>query len=493
MSTATLPRRRNVAAVLAEPYAISYDRLSRVRSSENAPEVAVGNIRQDEDNVAAAVAYGGVRERFTDKGSASRFRTKERDDFPRLLAEIRTGRPTHVLIWVLDRIIRDDKDRVELIDACRANGVLIVQSGTGTVIDPNDPDSVFLATILGAVAVLEIEKMSKRILRFKEARREAGMPPGGWRWFGYEDGNMTPHESEAAVFRDLVGRFLGGEALHALARSLTDAGVTTANGAQWTGPNLRQTLIHPRYAGLLVHKGEVVGPGAWAPLIDEATHESVKQKLNNPDRRTNKGSNARKYLLTGLGVCATCGAVLRGRILHEETVVADERYGDRAYACATNRHVHKSMRYVDSVVEALIVERLKNSDMTGALVDNSAADEARALREDRDAVQASIAELDDELEAGELTAKAYARATTRLEKKLDELDELVTAASARATAPVAILDGMVGEHAQAAWDAADLGRRRELVKLLTTRVALRGGGRGGKRRFDPRCVEVDWR
>jgi hypothetical protein len=204
------------------------------------------------------------------------------------------------------------------------------------------------------------------------------------------------------------------------------------------------------------------------------------------------GSNARKYLLTGLGVCATCGAVLRGRILHEGTAVSDPEYGDRAYACETNKHVHRSMAYVDRVVEALIVERLTNSDMTGALVDDTARDEARALADDRDALQASIAELDDLLGSGELTPKAYARSSKRLEESLDDVNERYAAASARASAPVAILDGMVGDNAQQAWDDADLGRRRALIGLLTTRVALRGGATGGAR-FDPRYVEVDWR
>ena len=97
------------------------------------------------------------------------------------------------------------------------------------------------------------------------------------------------------------------------------------------------------------------------------------------------------------------------------------------------------------------------------------------------------------LDDGELSPKAYARSTARLEAKLDAIDAALAAANVRASAPVAILDGMVGEHAQQAWDDADLGRRRALIGLLTTRVALRGGGRGGVARFDPRCVEVEWR
>lgn len=491
MSTATLTRPARTsrrAAPVREPYAVGYDRLSRFRTSEHAPEIAIGTDRQHADNVAGAAPFGGLRERFTEHGSASRFRTRERDRWLALLDAIRSGRVTHVVVWVLDRIIREDEDRVALIKACRESGAVIVQSGTGTIVDPDDPDSVFLATILGAVAVLEIEKMSKRIRRFKEAQALAGMPHGGRRWFGYQQGNMVPDEVEAAIFRDLVGRLLHGEALYSLAASLTAAGVPTVAGGKWTGPNLRAMLANPRYAGRRIHKGVDVGPGAWEALIDEATHESVARRLGDPARRASTTSNARRYLLAGLAVCAACGRPLRGRPLHGSTHKGPH-YGARAYTCASGRHVHRSVEYVDAVVEALVVERLSRSDMSGALVDDDALDEARALSGDRDAVRARLDALADDYADGALSTSAYSKASARLEVKLEELDERIAVASERAKTPVAILEGMTGDRAREAWDAANLGRRRAIIGLLFTRVALRGG-RGP---FRAENVEVDWR
>lgn len=484
MSTATLTR---------APYGVGYDRLSRFRPREGAPEIAVGTDRQNADNAAAADERGvPIRARFSDRGrSASRFRTSERPEWLALLDEIRSGVVTHLFVWVLDRIIRDDEDRVALIKACREGGAVIVQSGTGTVVDPDDPDSVFLATVMGAVAVLEIEKMSKRIRRFKQEQAEAGLPHGGRRWFGYQAGNMIPDPVEASIYRDLVGRLLGGEALHSLAASLTAAGVPTVAGGKWTGPNLRRLLANPRYAGRRIHKGEDIGAGAWEPLIDEATLASVARRLGDPARRTTTG-NARVYLLAGLGVCATCGVQLRGRPLHGSTHKGDD-YGDRAYSCKSGRHVHRSVALVDAVVEALVIERLSRVDMSGVLTDDADADEARALSVDRDAVRARLDALADDYADGVLSGAAYAKATSRVEAKLADLDERISVASDNARKPVAILNGMTGEGARAAWANADLGRRRALVGLLFARVALRGGGRGGRGGFTPECVEVEWR
>jgi hypothetical protein len=237
------------------------------------------------------------------------------------------------------------------------------------------------------------------------------------------------------------------------------------------------------------HDGEIVGRGAWPQIIDEATHESITRKLGNPARKTSTG-NARVYLLAGLGVCAECGAALRGRPLHSSTSTkAGGDYGARAYACSTGRHVHRSVEYVDAVVEALVVERLSRRDLATALVDDDAADEARALSDDRDAARARLDALADDYADGNLSAAAYGKATARIEANVAELDARIGQASDRATSPGAVLDGMTGEGAQAAWDAADLGRRRALVGLLFARVALRGG-RGP---FRVECVEVEWR
>jgi DNA invertase Pin-like site-specific DNA recombinase len=511
MSAPTLTRPARTsrrAAPAVEAYAVSYDRLSRFRREEYTPEITVGNDRQHEDNAEyAARELGGIRERFTETGSASRFRTSERKRWLALLDEIRSGRVTHVLVWVLDRIIRDDADRAALIKACRESGAVIVQSGSGTVIDPDDPDSVFLATILGAVAVLEIEKMSKRIRRFKEARRDAGLPHGGKRWFGYLDAegdrarNMQADPVEAKIYRDLVGRFLGGETLHSLAKWLDANDVPTIAGGKWTAPAVRLILLNKRYAGLVVHKGEVVGPGQWEALTDEETVDAVRRKLLDPERRTNRGNNARVYLLAGLGACAECGADLRGRPLHGSTKTkAGGAYGGRAYACATGRHVHRSVELVDRVVERLVIDRLAMVDMSGALVDDTVEDDARAVREALRQIDVTLDEHDEDRANGTITRERYLALVAKLDKRRAKLEAELGEHADRVIKPLAVLDGFVldddaaslderREHARAAWEGAELGRRRALVDLLFTRVALRGG-RGP---FRPEQVEVEVR
>lgn len=494
MSTATATRpsraRQGAARAARAPYAVGYDRLSRFRSDESAHEITCANDRQHNDNTAAALArdLGPIRQRFTDKGiSASRFSTRERADWLALLDEVRSGRVTHVMIWVLDRIIRTDEDRVALLAACREGGAVIVQSGTGTVVDPNDPDSVFLATVLGAVAELEVAKMSMRHRRAKDEHAKSGVPSGGRRRFGYLDGNMHAHPVEAPIVREIAARILSGATLGSIARWLNDEGIPTASGlvGQWRIITIRAMMLKPSLAGLRVHRGEIVGRAAWDAILDETTFDAVVHILTRPERKAPGHSTARRYLLSGFAECSTCGAPLRGRPNHRGA----EGY---AYTCTTGRHTYRAGEPVDEVVEALVVERLSRLDASGALVDDGAADEARALAEDRRAVAGRLDALADDYADGVLSSEAYARAVARIEARLVDLDRAVGEASTRARQPLAVLDGMTGSAALAAWEGADLARRRALVELLFERVALVGASVGG-REFRPEHVVVEWR
>jgi hypothetical protein len=60
-----------------------------------------------------------------------------------------------------------------------------------------------------------------------------------------------------------------------------------------------------------------------------------------------------------------------------------------------------------------------------------------------------------------------------------------------ASAPVAVLDGMTGPGARAAWEGADLGRRRAIIDTLAE-VRLRGAATR-RAPFQSSDVELVWK
>jgi len=300
-----------------------------------------------------------------------------------------------------------------------------------------------------------------------------------------------------------VTRFLAGESLYRLAQWLTEEGVLPASAAdardrgetftaKWTGPNLRHLLKAPHLAGIRVHKGTQY-PGAWEAIIPVETHHHVVAMLADPKRRTNgTGSNARVYLLAGLMVCDECGLPVRG-------APATKRRIAPAYRCPTGRHVHRPVELVDNMVEEAMVERLSRYDANGLLVNDEATAELARLTEARARMEDEYRDLGDLFTSGELSARAYAMATTRLEDDMTACDAAIRLAAAEVDQSSRVLDGAMGEAARLAWygDGTEanpgwsLARKRAIIADLAE-VRLRGGRRG-THSYRPEDVVINFR
>jgi site-specific DNA recombinase len=260
---------------------------------------------------------------------------------------------------------------------------------------------------------------------------------------------------------------------------------------RWTGPNLRTMILRPHLAALRVHgtnadgSPKVIGDAAWPAILTKADHESLKHLLADPKRRTST-TNARRYLLAGLATCAQCGEVLRGKTRGK----ADQR---TIYTCATGRHVHRDTTDVDDLVQARIIARLEQTDASGALVDNTAADLVAAMTE-----RLEVLRTDRKAKAKELAGKGIDSDTMAdiLEGYAENIAEVTAdleAAREGARRPEVALEGLTGSGAAQAWADASLGRKRAVMAYLTTRISLRGAEHGRRRFIQADDVAVEFR
>src|SRR4051812_449939 len=143
---------------------LAYERISRFRVNRDGVDAeVVRNIaRQGIDNDACSMTMWGLsipeEDHYTDDDrSASQFATKVRERWLELLARIRRGEATHVLVWLFDRAFRTTEAAEELLDACRAGGAHIVQTaGSPVVVDPHNPDDIFRMKLAGLLAEYEV-------------------------------------------------------------------------------------------------------------------------------------------------------------------------------------------------------------------------------------------------------------------------------------------------------------------------------------------------
>lgn len=462
---------------------------ARISSDEEGRGLGVA--RQVADCEAEADRRGWtVVERYVDN-DVSATRSKVRPQYEQMLKDIRGQRITGLIVWDVDRLTRTPRELEDVIDL--ADRYALNLANIGGEIDLATPQGRMTARIKGSVARMETEQMSRRIRRKFDERAEAGLPHS-FAAYGYrrvieydERGHRTGSRDEldpeqAAIVREMARRVLAGESIRSVVADLNTRGITTARGGKWSATQVRQILLRERNAGLRRHRGQIIGEGRWPAIYDQDTHDRLMALLNDPNRRTQKGS-ARKHLLTGLAICGRCGTpmvVNVGRIVTTKT--GGTKRQPAAYWCPGCTRVKRKETSVDEVVEMTIVARLSRPDALAALAMGDPAESQRAADE-ADALEARLNLAADQYAEGAITGEQLKRISGRLRPKLAEARAL--AARSR---PSDGLASVVGPDAAARWADAPLDVKRQIIEMLCT-ITIMPSGPG--KPFDPDLVVIE--
>lgn len=414
--------------------------------------------------------------RDNDKSATS---GKERPDFERLLRDIDAGRVTAVVVFHLDRLTRTIRDLTRVIEAGKTKRVNIA-CVHGVSLDLGDPTGVAVATILTAIAAMEVQHKGTRQKAANRQRATAGKAFWTRRPFGYdrnEHGVFTVGP-EADLIRTGAAAVLAGSTIAAVARDWNAAGHPTTAGGPWGVTQVRRLLLNPRYAGKRLYNGEEMEAGGmWQPILDEATQRSLEEKLTDPRRKTAPDDLNSKYLLSGICLCGKCGKKMFASPMKskgKEWMV---------YRCFGGYCLSRRLDLVDAVVNAVMVGRLSSPDAAKLFssTDDSAALRAKAtdLRDRRDALASMLAD-------GLLSAAAVREQAGRISAELHGVENSLAALDTLNPAAAII----AADDVSAAWETQPLGIRRQIIRALAD-VTLLPAGKGT--RFTPEQVKIEWR
>src|SRR6266508_1626123 len=413
-------------------------------------------------------------------------RYKERPRYRDLLTAIRAGQVDAVLATETERLHRDSRELLDYIDACQPYDVPTYTVRAGNL-DLSTSSGRMVAKILAAKAEHEVEVMKDRMRAARLHKVGRGEWVGGRRPFGYE----------ADALGWAAGQVLAGVSLNATVAKLNERGSTTSTGRPWTPTELRRVLVRPRNAGLMVHRGQVVGRAEWPAILDEDTWRGLCAVLGDPARRTNT-TTARQWLLSGLARCgapvedAICGSPVR-------SFSAGGRSRGRqlkpTYTCRTGKHVVRDAAALDEFVEAVIVERLSRPDAADLLAPDQTGDVA-ALHARDAALRARLDELGRLYGEGVIDAAQLAKGSAAIRTQREQITAQLTAAS-RGSVLAGVADA--ADPAKV-WAGLDLSRKRAIIDVLVDVVILpaahkgrRAGWRAGETYFDPASVAITWK
>jgi site-specific DNA recombinase len=444
---------------------------------------ALGVARQVEDCKRLAAELGWeVAEVYVDN-DVSAYSGKKRPAYERMVADLRDGYRDGVVVYHLDRLTRrpiELEQFLEVLTEAKVTNLRFVASGG---MDVGTGDGLLVARMLAAVAAAESETKSRRVRRKMDEVAAAGRPHGGAPAFGFERDKVTHNPAQAETIRRIADRYIAGESWRSIAQWLDDEGVRTVAGGPWTTTTLRSLLKSGRIAGLREHRGEVIGPAVWEPIITIEQREKILARM--ADAATNRRRTPRRYLLSGMLRCGRCG----------NRLYSSPRKNRRRYVCLSGPdhggcgHLTIVAPPVEELVTAAVLYRLDTPELAQALEGRTAEDtEAAALAEILAADQAQLDELAKLYADKAIGVREWMAARGPIEDRINDTRRRI----ARLTRTDA-LAGFVGNGSdlKAAWSDLNLTRQAAIVKTIVDHVVIAPGTKGANE-VDPGRVEIVW-
>jgi site-specific DNA recombinase len=277
-----------------------------VRISQDREGLEAGVTRQEEDCRALAKRNGWEIVEVYSDNDLSAYSKKPRPAWKKLLKDIEAGKVNAVLAYSSSRLYRHTRDLLPLLDLAQSKGTEISTVASGEI-DFSTADGRMVAKIKADVDQAEAERNSERTVRAKKQNRIDGKWLGGGRRpYGYrlvrqegQPNRQEIDEVEAKAIRDIAHRIIGGDGLNRVTVELNERGTETSGGNRWRPAHVKRLLLRDL-------------PPAFPPILKDDERRILKARLANMATKKGRPTGARRYVLTGLVFCSSCGTKMVG-------------------------------------------------------------------------------------------------------------------------------------------------------------------------------------
>lgn len=456
--------------------AVIYARQSLDREGEG---VAVARQLEDCRRLAELKELPIAREYVDNDRSATK---GIRPQFQELVAAVADGTVDTIVCWHTDRLYRRVTDLIRLVEQAKTRDLRIFTVRSGDL-DLTTPAGRMVAGMLGQASQYEVEHKGERQRAANLERARKGERHFATRPYGYErvNGEIRIIESEAAVLREAVTRYIAGESWYAIAADFRARGIVGMSGRPFSYQNLRLRAMNPALAGVRTYLGDVVTEeGNWPAIIDRVTWERFTTALAVRSQR--QGWDKRiKYLGSGIYRCGKCGGPMK--------VTLDYNHGRAdhppVYQCA-NLDVRRRLDRVDGVVEGAVLGRLSQPDVLHAL---SPSEDVSALAAESQDIRARIEGLAALYADGTLSQASVRDETAKLRDRLEDVQSRIAGAEGGSVISALVASDDIRRY----WreDMGILAKRRVIEALVD--VTIHPTRRGGRNAFRPEDVSVEWK
>lgn len=332
--------------------------------------------REDLINYAKYALNIDKYEIFEDAGYSAK--NTDRPAFQQMMARLRTGEFSHLVVWKIDRISRNLLDFAEMYAEIKKLGITFVSKNEQ--FDTSNAMGEAMLKIILVFAELERNMTSERVTAVMLARASNGQWNGGKVPYGYdydkETGTFSINEAEASVINMIYDTYERVQSLLAVARTLNEKGILPRSGTPWNPTTISTMLKNPFYTGayrynyhdesksggntsnkFLKPKDDWILVQDHHPAIIPAERQERVCAILEDNRRSNKRSSktyVRKntHIFAGVLYCGYCGSQMQSTVDRERA----DGYRPSIYACSRKRRFDDcENKYISDVVVAPFV------------------------------------------------------------------------------------------------------------------------------------------
>jgi DNA invertase Pin-like site-specific DNA recombinase len=265
---------------------------------------------------------------FEDAGYSAK--NTDRPAYQQMMARVRSGEFSHILVWKIDRISRNLLDFAAMYQELKDYGVTFVSKNEQ--FDTSTAIGEAMLKIILVFAELERNMTSERVSAVMLSRAEQGLWNGGRIPYGYRwDKELKTFfivKGEAAVVKKIYELYRTTKSSLQVAKTLNEQGLLPRSGNPWTPVTIGIILKNPFYCGKLRYnyRDEKKGLKHWSvkdeaewimidehhpAIVDEEDWRGACKQLES-QRRNQAGPNrayTRKntHIFAGLLTCGYCG------------------------------------------------------------------------------------------------------------------------------------------------------------------------------------------
>lgn len=262
---------------------------------------------------------------FEDPGYSGK--DTSRPAYQRMLAKLRTGEYSHLLVWKIDRISRNLLDFASMYAELKDMGVVFVSKNEQ--FDTSTAIGEAMLKIILVFAELERQMTAERVTAVMLSRANNGQWNGGRVPYGYdwdpETKTFSVNEKEAGVYRFICSLYEEKQSLLKVCRELNQRGLTTKAGRPWNTVGVHKLLTNVFYKGIYRYNVHSDGKGVkrrdsseWIDI--EGHHEALiederfnrigsllKRNVRGGRRLGDTYTSKAVHIFAGLLICGNCG------------------------------------------------------------------------------------------------------------------------------------------------------------------------------------------